>query len=295
VDAAVFAAAALARVPERWRDRVRAWGLTRRRPHLVLGLYRIEPWRAEWQYFVARQAALFADRIVTNSRSVRDWHAERGMPPEKITLIPPGGPEAIASDESRAVLLNGLRLPADARLIGVVEQLAPEARVRDLIWAADLLRVLHDNLRLLVIGEGPLRPELEEYARLASDQVHIQFLGSRGDLWRIMPHLDVLWNGSENLGISASILDAMAAGVPVVASDTPTNHELVVENETGYLIPLGPRAGRAARARHTDRIFADAQLAARLGAASRKRVAEEFGATQLMQLYGEMYDDLGVL
>ena len=61
-----------------------------------------------------------------------------------------------------------------------------------------------------------------------------------------MPHLDVLWNGSENRGQSIAILEAMAAGVPVVASDTPANRELVVEGETGYLIPLGSRAGRAA-------------------------------------------------
>ena len=64
-------------------------------------------------------------------------------------------------------------------------------------------------------------------------------------MWRIMPHLDVLWNGSENRGQSIAILEAMAAGVPVVASDTPMNREFVVEGETGYLIPLGTRAGRA--------------------------------------------------
>ena len=158
-----------------------------------------------------------------------------------------------------------MQLPGDAKLIGVVGRLVPENRTKDLIWAADLLRVLHDNLRVLVIGDGPLRSPLEEYARLASDLEHIQFLGDRPDLCRIMPHLDVLWNGGENVGVSPAILEAMAAGVPVVASDTPTNCELVVENETGYLIPLGIRSGRAARARHTDRIFTDAQLVARLG------------------------------
>ena len=96
---------------------------------------------------------------------------------------------------------------------------------------------------MLVIGDGPERRQLERYARLASDLDHIRFLGERGDVWRIMPHLDVLWNGSENRGLSIAILEAMAAGVPVVASDTPCNRELVVEGETGFLIPLGSRAG----------------------------------------------------
>ena len=105
-----------------------------------------------------------------------------------------------------------------------------------------------------------------------------------------MPHLDVLWNGSENRGLSIAILEAMAAGVPVIASDTPCNRELVVEGETGYLIPLGSRAGRAARARWTDRIFTDAALAASAcrGVASRvwrKRFSAERMTSEYEQLY----------
>ncbi len=105
-----------------------------------------------------------------------------------------------------------------------------------------------------------------------------------------MPHLDVLWNGSENVGQSAAILEAMAAGVPVIASDTPTNRELVVDGETGYLIPPGTRAGRAARARHTDRIFADAESAARHAGAARDRSIRHFSAEQLVKIHIELYE-----
>src|SRR5204863_4343082 len=139
---------------------------------------------------------------------------------DKFTVIPPGVPTPQPSDVSREQLLREQQLPADARLIGVIGRLVPKNRVKDLIWAADLLRVLHDNLRLLIIGDGPLRPQLEEYARLASDVEHIRFLGERPDLSRIVPHFDVLWNGAENVGTSISILQAMTAGVPVIASDT---------------------------------------------------------------------------
>jgi glycosyltransferase involved in cell wall biosynthesis len=174
----------------------------------------------------------------------------------------------------------------------VVGRLSPENRVKDLIWAADLLRVLHDNLRVLVIGDGPLREPLEEYARLASDLEHIQFLGNRPDAERIMPHLDVLWNGAENVGLSPEIIDAMVAGVPVVASDTPTNRELVVENETGYLIPLGNRSGRAVRARHTDRIFGDPALGSRLANSSRNRAAHQFCAERMVEWHEELYTNV---
>jgi glycosyltransferase involved in cell wall biosynthesis len=228
-------------------------------------------------------------RLVTNSVHLRDRYIALGLPAAEFTVIPPGVPPSRPSDVSRDELLCELRLPPDACLIGVVGRLIPEKRVKDLIWAADLLRVLHDNLRLLIIGDGPLRPQLEQYARFASDLDHIQFLGERSDVWRIMPHLDVLWNASENRAPCIAILEAMSAGVPVIASETPINREFVIEGETGYLIPLLQRSGRADRARHTDRIFVQPEIKNRLGHYSRQRVAERFSATKRVQQYVDLY------
>jgi glycosyltransferase involved in cell wall biosynthesis len=106
-----------------------------------------------------------------------------------------------------------------------------------------------------------------------------------------MPHLDVLWNGSENIGPSTAILEAMAAGVPVVASDTPTNRELVIDGETGYLIPLGSRAGRAARARATDRLFAEAPLVEQLAANARRRAAEAFDCNRTISSVQALFEE----
>ena len=259
---------------------------------LVAGRYRIDPWKLEAEWAIERRFSRKAARLVTNSPTVRQWWASHEPTAEKLAIVPSGVEAARASDIPRDVLLCELGLPPDARLIGVVGKLIPEKRVRDLIWAADLLRVLHDNLRLLVIGDGPLRTQLEAYAGLASDLDHIRFLGAGSDLWRVLPHLDVLWNGSDNVGQSAAILEAMAAGVPVIASDTPTNREVVVDGETGYLIPLGTRAGRAAQARHTDRVFADRELSGQLTTASRERIQQHFSAEEMAQKYIELYDAL---
>jgi glycosyltransferase involved in cell wall biosynthesis len=267
------------------RAAARAAGINR----LVAGEYCVDRWKSTWQWTVDRHLAGFTERFVTNSPAVRDYCAAHRLPTRWFEVIPNGIPGARESDRSRAELLRELDLPDDARLIGSVSRLWPQKRVKDLIWAADLLRVLHDNLRLLVIGDGPERATLERFARLASDLDHIRFLGHRDDVWRILPHLDVFWNGSEYEGQPVSVMEAMAAGVPVVASDIPGNRELVVPGETGYLVPI---AGRAARARATDAILNDESLSKRLGAAGWQRMLEDFSVEQNIRRHVEMYDEL---
>jgi len=257
--------------------------------HIVAGEYCVDRWKSTWQWIVDRRLARQTERYVVNSAAIRDYCANHGLPAEKFTVIDNGVEPARASDVSRCQLLDELKCPADARLIGVVGRLWPQKRVKDLIWAADLLRVLHDNLRLLVVGDGPERSTLERFARLASDLDHIRFLGHRDDVWRIVPHLDVFWNGSGYEGQPNAVMEAMAAAVPVVASDIPGNRELVVHGETGFLVPI---AGRAARARATDQIFNDAALAARLGAGAKQRMAEHFSVEKNVRRHVEMYREL---
>jgi glycosyltransferase involved in cell wall biosynthesis len=257
--------------------------------HLVAGEYCVDRWKSTWQWIVDRRLARHTDRFVANSAAIRDYCAEHGIPADRFTIIPNGVAPARPCNVSRTELLRELNCPPDARLIGVVGRLWPQKRVKDLIWAADLLRVLHNNLRLLIIGDGPERSVLERFARLASDLDHVRFLGHRDDVWRIMPHLDVVWNGSGYEGQPNAVMEAMAAGVPVVASDIPGNRELVVHSETGFLVPI---AGRAARARATDQIFTDPALAAALGAAARRRMAEHFSIEQNIQRHAEMYREV---
>jgi glycosyltransferase involved in cell wall biosynthesis len=253
---------------------------------LIAGERCVDRWKASWQWTVDRRLARITDRFVTNSTGVQDYCVAHGLPAAKFIVIPNGVPPAAASEVSRDELFRDLRLPANARLIGVVGRLWPQKRVKDLIWAADLVRVLHDNIRLLIIGDGPERASLEEFACGASDLEHIRFLGERGDVWRIMPHLDMLWQGSEYEGQPNSVMEAMACGVPVVASDIPGNRDLVVHGETGFLLPLGDRAEWG---RTTNTLLTDANLAARLGTAGRKRMLNEFSVERMVERHVELY------
>jgi glycosyltransferase involved in cell wall biosynthesis len=249
----------------------------------------LSPWRGWLELAVDRQIARRCDQIVTSRLDVRDLYVRRGVPAAKIRVIPDGVPRAQPSGATRRQLLAELGLPEDARLIGVVGRLLPRKRIKDAIWAADLLKVVRDDVHLLVVGDGPHRQRLLRFREqvLIRDKVH--FLGHRNDLPHLLPHLQVLWSTSAYEGQPSAVMEAMAAAVPVVATDVRGNRELVIPETTGYLVPVG---ARAAFAGHTNKLLDDPSLAKRLGQAAQERIQREFTVEKMVQQYTAMYHGL---
>jgi glycosyltransferase involved in cell wall biosynthesis len=191
---------------------------------------------------------------------------------------------------ARPELIAELGLPAATdRLIGIVGRLWPQKRVKDLLWAGELLKTARDGCHLLIIGDGPQRWRLERYCDQLRMNDRAHFLGERPDVARLMPHFDVLWLGSGYEGQSNAIMEAMAAGVPVVATDIPGNRDLVVPEDTGYLVPVGDRAEFS---RRTTWLFDDEPLRRRMGAAGRERILQHFTVEQMTARHAELYRQL---
>lgn len=256
---------------------------------IVAGERSVDPWKVWHELAIDRWLAWRTDSVVVNSSGVRDFYVQHGLPSEKFTIIPNGIGPAAPSDLSRADLLAELELPAAARLIGAVGRLWPQKRIKDLIWATDLLKVIRDDVHLLIIGDGPLRQRLERFRRQVRIEDKVHFLGHRDDVPRLLPHFDALWLASEYEGLPNVVMEAMAAGVPVVASDISGNRDLIVQGETGYLVPLGDRA---AFARETRRLLEDAELARRFGEAGRRRMLAEFTVEQMVARHVKLYREL---
>lgn len=256
--------------------------------HVVAAERCVDPWKVWHELAIDRWLARRSDRIVVNSGGIRDFYVRQGLPAEKFTVIP-NGIVPQAGKSSRDELLTELGLATHARLIGAVGRLWPQKRVKDLIWAADLLKVIRDDVHLVVIGDGPQRARLEQFCRQVRIEDRVHFLGHRADVPRWMSHFDLVWLASEYEGLPNVILEAMAAAVPVVATDIPGNRDLVVSGETGYLVPVGDRA---ALARQANKLLEDVSLARRMGEAGRQRVLRDFTVERMVARYEDLYREV---
>jgi glycosyltransferase involved in cell wall biosynthesis len=258
-------------------------------PRIVASERCVDSWKAWHQLAIDRRLARSTDAIVVNGRGVEQFYREQGIPAGKLRLITNGIGPAPPSDVTHDELCRELGLPAEARLIGAVGRLWHQKRIKDVIWAADLLKVTRKDVHLLIIGEGPQREALERFRELCliEDQVH--FLGARSDVMRLMPHFDLLWLASSFEGLPNVIMEAMSAGVPVVATDIWGNRELVVHGETGFLVPVGDRAGLA---RCAYKILEDGELRKRLGETGRRRILAEFSVETMVARHAALYREL---
>jgi glycosyltransferase involved in cell wall biosynthesis len=258
--------------------------------HVIAGERCVDTWKTAVQLAIDRYLAGRTERIVTNSSGVVDFYAGKGLPRDKFVVIPNGiEPLPDGLPTSRAELLIELGLPAESRLIGAVGRLWPQKRVKDLIWATDLLKCIRDDAHLLIIGDGPQRWRLERYSANCGNQHEVRFLGERGDVPRILPHLDCLWLASSYEGQSNAVMEAMLAGVPVVATNIPGNRDLVLHEQTGYLVNVGDRAAFAQKAQM---LLSDDALQRRLGEAGRHRMQTEFTVERMVERHADLYREI---
>jgi sugar transferase (PEP-CTERM/EpsH1 system associated) len=183
--------------------------------------------------------------------------------------------------------------PRDALVVfGTVGRLD---RIKNQVSLLEALHVVaqdpgrREHLRLIVAGDGPLRDELAATARrLAIDDL-VWFAGARRDVPGLLRALDVFVLPSRNEGISNTILEAMASGLPVIATRVGGNPELVVDGSTGTLYDPADAVALAATLR---RYADDEGLRRNHGASGRRRVEQDFGLDGMVGRYEELYERL---
>ncbi|MBM4088415.1 MAG: glycosyltransferase [Planctomycetes bacterium] len=260
-------------------------------PHIVCGERCVDPWKAWYELALDRRLARRTDVVVTNSSGVVDFYARQGIPPDLFRVIPNGveqhnAPEAVLD---RAALSAQLRIPGEARFVGTVGRLWPQKGHKDLIWAEELLRVVRTDVHLLIVGDGPLLSRLIRWRDRVGVSDHVHFLGHREDVPRLLPLLSCFWLGSSYEGQSNSVMEAMCCGLPVVATDIPGNRDLVVDGQTGFLVPQGDHA---AFVRATLGLLDNPSQARSFGEAGRRRMREEFTVQKMIDRHVALYDQV---
>ena len=193
---------------------------------------------------------------------------EAGTAPEQIHVIPPAiRVEALGTRREDARALLGLSHGAIA--LGCVAALEPEKGLADLLAAAAQLEV---PATLFIVGDGSLRAELEQRGR-QSGQVEVRFLGHREDVGQLLPAFDLYLQPSLKEGFGLALVEAMACGVPVIASRTGGLAEIVRHEENGLLTPPADPAALAAIMRAA---LDDLDTAARRAALAREEVRAKY-------------------
>jgi len=252
----------------------------------------VRPNRWPLQTALDRSIGRWATKVVATCTAVRDDCIEKGISAEKIEVVPSGVCRAAAPTVTRERILDRLGLSTSVRLIGWAGRLEANRGGKDAIWAADLLKVIRNDAHLLIFGAGPHRDRLVRFRDQVEIADKVHFLGDRCDLDEFLPHLDQFWSTRRLPGQSQAILEAMAAGVPVVATDLPGTRDLIEHETTGYLFAAGHRAGLARWAEH---LLNHPDVARQIGAAGRQRVENEFSVEKMVQRWLEVGGEGGGL
>jgi len=249
----------------------------------------VDPWKRGWHFWIDRRLARLTDAITTNSTAVQDFYASHGIDRELFRIIPNGVPPADMTPIDRGEACRRLNVKPERKLILAVGRLWPQKGYRDMIWAGELLGTLREDTSVVIIGDGPQAGELLRHRDAVTVPERVQFAGVRGDIAELLPHADIFWNFSAYEGQSNSILEAMQAGVPVVASNIAGTRDLIVHDVCGKLVEPGDSADLA---RQTNVLLDAPETAQRLGQAAKQRVADQFSVAAMVNKHAELYQQL---
>ena len=238
-----------------------------------------------------RFAMTFFDGVVALS----DRHAEflssqEGVPAAKIEIIE-NGIDVTAFASRPGDLRGELGIASDAPVMAIVAALRPEKAHDAVLRAAQRLLPHHPHLRVLIAGDGPRRPDLEQLAIELNLDETVIFAGERRDIPAVLNTADVVVLPSHPAveTLPLAVMEAMAAGVPVVASAVGSVPDMIEAGENGFLIEP---ADVEQLSHNVDRLLRDAALRERIAAAARTTVASRYTAQRMAARYADYFERL---
>ncbi len=260
------------------------YGALASRAPLVSTKHNDDPFRGGAFRLVERLLARRARRMISITEALKRFNVERvGLPAAKIDVVHygiDGVPTAWAANPP-------IELPAGARMLLAVARLERQKGVDIAIEALRQVHEQHPEAVLVVLGEGPEREALAGLARRIGVGDAVLLPGRVGDVAWFLRRCELLVHPARWEGFGLALLEAMSASRPVVATNVSSIPEIVVDRQTGLLVP--PEDARAV-ARAVGALLEDRSLAAGYGEAGARRAAEEFSAAAMARKTIEVYE-----
>lgn len=234
----------------------------------------------------ARLTHAFVAVSDTTEQQAREQH---DAPTSKLHMIANGirldryRPDA----DARAATRAELDLPEDAWVVGTVGRL-DEYKNQSLLVRA-MAPLLSDRVRLVIVGDGPARKQVEDEIALLAHPEFVVLTGRRMDVPRIVPAFDVFALSSKTEGLPLVVPEAMAAGLPIVATAVGGLPSVIDEGVTGMLVPLEDGDAEQTLRHALKTLEQDRSLAARLGAKARETALARYSSDRMVDAYLDLY------
>ncbi len=246
--------------------------------------------KSRQEAWVDRLLSRLSDRILVPSQeSKRIVMRTDHIPANRVNVIYNGvDVSQFAPRDDSGAARRELGVPPGATLIGYVGRLSPEKGGQDiLIRAVSRVRQTNPNVRLVVVGDGPLRPGLEKLAATLDEPVI--FTGLRADVARLLAAMDIFVLPSLHEALPIAALEAMSTRLPVIATSVGGNPEVVQEGVTGLLVPPGDEI---ALYKAIMKLLSEPTLASSIAVAAQAHVNANFTLDQMARRVEALYDEL---
>lgn len=230
------------------------------------------------------QAMKYATKVVPLSKQLMNDCKRMGVKDEKTLYIQNG----VDLSEVEATAVPDRQNPAEKR-IGFVGQMISRKNIFDILDVFEQLHVKYPDTRLVLLGDGDARAELEAHSTTLAGSSHIEFLGFRDDRLSLLKSFDLFVMTSTLEGIPRCLMEATAASIPVAAYDIAGIDQLIEHEKTGLLAPLGDKARLFT---YWERLLFTEDYAAELSANAKEFVYQHYSANRMAAEYTELFKKL---
>ena len=261
------------------------------RVRVILGARREEvATKTPFQQRAQRWSYRLATGVVANAEAMKEQVLKNeGLDPRKVWIIHNG--LNLSRFDQHAANRDLQRTTKPLMLtIAVIANLRPEKGHGIFLSAAQELRNRCGQVRFVIAGDGPMRNDLNKTIQMLGLSDCVQMLGAVKDVPALLRSVDIAVLPSlKNEGFPNAVMEAMAASLPVVATDTGGTRELVVDGYTGFVVPAGESA---ALAEPLFRLCNDSELRRKMGEAGRLRIAQFFSTEKMVSRFEDLYAQL---